>query len=202
MRVCRETTGFALAGARWFVRLVTWIIRWVWGRALRTTTKIRKREMRGDANAFAAAVFLALLSGCGVAGVTVGGLPAPTATPDPAHELRNACLKAGGAWFDAETLEREIEIAWEVVAEAATTASMTEAGASDQFMRAPPPSQMADPVLNLQNNRVYGARERDRLQAAIDSADSWRIRAQETREAAESLEELLVDEPFGRCDRA
>jgi hypothetical protein len=78
---------------------------------------------------------------------------------------------------------------------------MTELGASDQFMRAPPPPQMADAAGNLRNNRAYRARERDRLQAAIDSAKFWRIRADETREAVEDIEKLLRTDPLGNCER-
>lgn len=83
----------------------------------------------------------------------------------------------------------------------AKAAAMTELGASDQFMRAPPPPQMADTAGNLRNNRAYRARERERLQAAIDSAEFWRIRADETREAVEDIEKLLRTDPRGHYER-
>ena len=151
--------------------------------------------------AIVAAVFLVLLGGCSVAGASDGSVPVPTSTPDPAHELRGACLQDGGDWTDGEALAMRLETAREEEAAATRTAAMTELGASDQFMRAPPPPQMADAVGNLRNNRVYRARERVRLQAAIDSAEFWRIRAEETREATEDIEKLLADEPLGHCEQ-
>ena len=151
--------------------------------------------------AIVATLFLVILAGCAAAGAPVGGVPLPTSTPDPAQALRSACLNAGGEWTDGDTLEGDLEAAREEEAAAARTAAMTELGASDQFMRAPPPPQMADAAGNLRNNRAYRARERDRLQAAIDSAKFWRIRADETREAVEDIEKLLRTDPLGDCER-
>lgn len=152
-------------------------------------------------NTIVVTVMLVLLAGCGAVGVTDGGEPEAAANADPAHELRGACLQSGGEWLDAETLEQDLETARAEEAKAAATAEMTKHGASDQFMRAPPPSQMADEVGNLRNNRAYRARERERLQAAIDSAQTWRIRAQEARDKVENIEELLNEEPLGHCER-
>ncbi len=148
-----------------------------------------------------ATAFLVVLAGCGGAGQTAEGVPLPTSTPDPAQVLRSACLDAGGEWTDGDTLERDLEAAREEEAEAAKSAAMTELGASDQFMRAPPPPQMADAAGNLRNNRAYRARERARLQAAIDSADFWRMRADETRGAVEDIEKSLRNDPLGHCER-
>ncbi len=115
-------------------------------------------------SAIVATVFLVFPAGCGVARATDGGVPGPTSTPDPSHELRSAYLIVGGEWIDGETLEQNLEAAREEEAAAAKMAAVTELGASDQFMRSPPP-QMADAAGNLRNNRAY-MRKRKRTPAS------------------------------------